>query len=447
MLATAAESHARRRAFVALGSNLGDRWAHLRTGVSYLPDVAGLSGVYETEPVGGPSQGPYLNMVAELYTEASPQDLLRAARAAEAAAARVRVERWGPRTLDVDILLVGELQITSPDLVVPHPRMWDRGFVLVPLEELAPELVAGRITEQHREGFARGPAPEREHAVIVVHEADDFRGLLDEARSKGKGVGFLPTMGALHGGHRSNIRKMAAECSFGAISIFVNPLQFGPGEDFQAYPRDLDGDLAQAEEAGADLVLVPRAMFAEEPLATVRVKRLDDILEGRRRPGHFEGVATIVTKLLALAGPCFAYFGEKDFQQLVIVRKLVEDLSLPAAVVACPTVREPDGLALSSRNRYLTPEERRAAPVLYWSLLAGKRAIEEEGTTDAEGVRSAMLEVAARERLVRLDYVAVADPTTLEEVKAVDRAVRLLVAGWVGSARLIDNVAASSGED
>ncbi|HTV11848.1 MAG TPA: pantoate--beta-alanine ligase [Acidimicrobiales bacterium] len=282
--------------------------------------------------------------------------------------------------------------------------------------------------------------------MIVVSEPDDFRALLEQARSSGKSIGFHPTMGALHGGHRANIRQMAAECDVASVSIFVNPLQFGPGEDFRSYPRDLDGDLAQAQEAGADAVLVPRAAFGEEPLTTVRVKRLGHVLEGLSRPVHFEGVATIVTRLLSIAGPCFAYFGEKDYQQLVIVRRLVEDLSLPVVVVNCPTVREPDGLALSSRNSYLSKEERRAAPALYWALLAGKRAIEEEGEKDPVEVRSAMERAVSREPLLGLDYAVVADPGSLDEVELVEGEVRLLIAGRLGKTRLIDNLKAARSE-
>ncbi len=269
---------------------------------------------------------------------------------------------------------------------------------------------------------------------------------MDQARQNGKRVGLHLTMGALHAGHRANIQRAAAECDVVAVTIFVNPLQFGPHEDFGAYPRDLAGDTAQAEEAGADIVLAPgtTAIYPEEPLVTVRVRQLADILEGRHRPGHFDGVATIVTKLLALSGPCRAYFGEKDYQQLVIVRRLVSDLSLPVEIVACPTVREPDGLALSSRNAYLGPAERVAARALYWSLLAGKRALEEEGTTRPSEVRAAMLEVAGREDLVELDYAEVVDPVTLEVPRALSGEARLLVAGRVGKARLIDNVGASA---
>ena len=284
--------------------------------------------------------------------------------------------------------------------------------------------------------------------MILAREPEELRSLLDEARRRGDTVGLHPTMGALHGGHEANIAKMAAECDTAAVTIFVNPLQFGPGEDFSSYPRDLEADLSRAERAGAGVVFAPprEAMYPEEPLVSVAVRKLADGLEGGRRPGHFDGVATVVTKLLALAGPCYAYFGEKDYQQLVIVRRLVKDLSLPAVVVACPTVRETDGLALSSRNAYLSPAERRSAPALYWALLAGKRAIDERGERGADAVREEMRDVLLREELVELDYAEVTDPGTLEALGKISGEVRLLVAARLGRARLIDNLAAGAGE-
>jgi pantoate--beta-alanine ligase len=184
-------------------------------------------------------------------------------------------------------------------------------------------------------------------------------------------------------------------------------------------------------------------MFPEEPLTTVSVRGLSEVLEGPHRPGHFDGVATIVSKLFAIAGPCSTYFGEKDYQQLLIVRRLVSDLSLPVVVVACPTVREPDGLALSSRNAYMSAEERAAAPALYWSLLAGKRAIEEQGVTSPGDVRAAMREVASREKRLQLDYAEVASPEALTAPDVISGEVRLLIAGRIGNTRLIDNVAAA----
>jgi pantoate--beta-alanine ligase len=281
--------------------------------------------------------------------------------------------------------------------------------------------------------------------VRVTEQPELLRTFLDDARSTGRRAGLVPTLGSLHGGHRSLIRRAASECDVVAVTIFVNPLQFGPSEDFASYPRDLSGDSAQAEEAGADIVLAPslEAMFPEEPLTVVSVKRISQTLEGGYRPGHLEGVATIVTKLFAIAGPCAAYFGEKDYQQLQIVRRLAQDLSLPVLVVGCPTLREADGLALSSRNSYMTPAERAAAPVLYWSLLAGKRLVEEQGVTSPAEVTAVMRDVASREGRLRLDYAEVVDPGTLAVPEVITGEVRLLIAGRIGRTRLIDNVGAT----
>ncbi len=192
--------------------------------------------------------------------------------------------------------------------------------------------------------------------VELVEQAAAWRKTLDAARANGRQVGLVPTMGALHAGHLSLIRRAAAECDVVAVTDYVNPLQFGPSEDLTSYPRDLGRDCDLASEAGAHIVFAPTTeeLWPRPPTTTVRVEGLSENLEGASRPGHFDGVATIVTKLFSLAGPCWAYFGEKDYQQLVVIRRMVADLSLPVEVIGCPTVRDPDGLALSSRNGYLT---------------------------------------------------------------------------------------------
>ncbi|HET9059932.1 MAG TPA: pantoate--beta-alanine ligase [Acidimicrobiales bacterium] len=281
--------------------------------------------------------------------------------------------------------------------------------------------------------------------MIVTTSAAHVRDLTEQTRRKGGNVGLHPTMGALHGGHIANIATMAAQCDLSVVTVFVNPLQFGPSEDFDAYPRKLEADIAVAEQAGADVVFAPSQaeMYPEPPLTRVTVAGLSERWEGEHRPGHFDGVATVVAKLFAIAGPCWAYFGEKDYQQLLVVRRMVSDLSMPVVVVPCATVREPDGLALSSRNQYLDDEARRAAPVLYWSLLAGKRAIEEQGALDGAQVRKAMLEVLQAEPLAQVGYAAVVSTSTLEPIDVVDGAARLLVAARVGAARLIDNLGAN----
>src|SRR5277367_655595 len=234
----------------------------------------------------------------------------------------------------------------------------------------------------------------------VVETAAGCREALQQARGAGHSVGLVPTMGALHAGHVSLMARARAECGTVAVSIFVNPLQFGDPEDIAHYPRTLEWDLAVCAEAGVDVVFVPsvREMYPDWPApvaTTVSVRGVSDGWEGASRPGHFDGVATVVAKLFSIAGPCRAYFGLKDFQQLAVIRRLVADLSLAAEVRGCPTVRAADGLALSSRNAYLSDAERGAAPDLYAALQAGRRAIEDDGTTDPRIVEAAMADTVA----------------------------------------------------
>jgi pantoate--beta-alanine ligase len=277
----------------------------------------------------------------------------------------------------------------------------------------------------------------------VASGRDLARGL-DATRRTGATVGLVPTMGALHAGHVSLIARAAAECDVVVVSVFVNPLQFGPAEDLTAYPRRLEADTATAGGAGAAVVFAPgeAEMYPEGFATTVHVGGITDTLEGAARPGHFDGVSTVVTKLFALTGPSRAYFGEKDFQQLQLVRVLARDLGLPVEVVGCPTVREPDGLALSSRNAYLASKERAAAPTLWRALQAGVAAVE-AGATDPDAVRAAMRAVLASEPALEPEYAEVVDPATLRVPVAVDGPARLLVAAHVGRTRLIDNVGVS----
>jgi pantoate--beta-alanine ligase len=280
--------------------------------------------------------------------------------------------------------------------------------------------------------------------VELVHTVQDVRDRHEAARAAGKRVGLVPTMGFLHDGHRSLMVAAAAECDVVTVTIFVNPLQFGPNEDLDAYPRDLEGDLALAEGAGVSLVFAPsvQEMYPDgEVLTSVRVRGLADQLEGASRPGHFDGVATVVSKLFSIAGPCRAYFGEKDYQQLQIVTRMARDLSMPVDVVPCATVREPNGLARSSRNAYLSDGEREAAGVLKRALDAGVAAIE-AGERRTDAVERRMAEVVATEPLAGLDYARVVDAASLETRDVLNGTVRLLIAARVGPARLIDNVGA-----
>jgi pantoate--beta-alanine ligase len=283
----------------------------------------------------------------------------------------------------------------------------------------------------------------------VIETAAGCRATLDSARAAGRTVGLVPTMGALHPGHISLVARAARECDVVAVSIFVNPLQFGDPADIAHYPRTLQRDLAVCAEAGAHVVFAPAVTemyptWPDPPATTVTVRGLTEKWEGASRPGHFDGVATVVAKLFAAAGPCRAYFGLKDFQQLAVVRRMASDLCLPVDIVGCPTVREPDGLALSSRNVRLSGPERRAALALSRALLAGRAAVD-AGEHSAAAVQAAMRAVTDDEPLVELDYAVAVDAGTLDEVTTVTdpSTVRLLIAATVGPVRLIDNSAAT----
>jgi len=281
--------------------------------------------------------------------------------------------------------------------------------------------------------------------VITVTTIVDLRRRLDAARAAAHRVGFVPTMGYLHAGHASLMAAARTDTDVVVTSIFVNPLQFGPAEDLAAYPRDLAGDTAVAETEGVDLLFVPSGaeMYPDGAVrTTVSVAELSAPLEGRTRPTHLAGVATVVAKLFAIVGPCRAYFGEKDFQQVAVVRQMVRDLSIPVEVVACPTMREADGLARSSRNAYLTPAERAAAPVVRRALEAGRSAVE-AGEIDPARVRATMASVIEAERLAVLDYAEVVDAATLQVVDPLVGELRLLAAVRFGKARLIDNIGAA----
>jgi pantoate--beta-alanine ligase len=254
-------------------------------------------------------------------------------------------------------------------------------------------------------------------------------------------LGLVPTMGFLHEGHLSLVREAKRECESAVVSIFVNPTQFSPTEDLSAYPRDLDKDLELLEKEETDLVWIPtpEEMYPENFQTWVTVERLTHHLEGINRPEHFRGVTTVVTKLFNAVQPQKAYFGQKDAQQSVIIRRMVKDLDMPIDIVVCPTVREPDGLAMSSRNTYLNEGERRAATVLFRSLSKATQ-LYETGERNAEKLRQSMLEVLAGEPLAEIQYVSVADLETLEEKEGEVEEALLSMAVRIGKTRLIDNV-------
>jgi len=257
----------------------------------------------------------------------------------------------------------------------------------------------------------------------------------------GKKLGLVPTMGALHEGHLSLVRESKSQCDVTAVSIFVNPLQFGPTEDFAKYPRTLERDVALLEELGVDLLFVPSVaeMYPPGARTAVEVGDLSSKLDGGSRPGHFKGVTTVLCKLFDIVRPDRAFFGQKDAAQVAVLRKMVRDLDMDAEIVVCPIVREPDGLAMSSRNAYLNAEQRQQALVLSRSLHAVKSAVD-AGERDAAKLAEAGMQAIAAEEGAKLDYFAIVDSETLEPVAEASRGTLVAVAAWVGTTRLIDNI-------
>ncbi len=281
----------------------------------------------------------------------------------------------------------------------------------------------------------------------VIRNARVMQQTVKEYLQRGSSIGFVPTMGALHGGHMSLVQRCREENDVSVVSIFVNPIQFGPSEDFSSYPRNTDDDAAKLQEAGVDILFMPGVedMYPEGFATFVEVERLSDRLCGRFRPGHFRGVATVVTKLLNIVRPSRAYFGQKDYQQALIIKQVVRDLNIETETVVCPTVREADGLAMSSRNLYLSPRERKAAAVIYRTLCRAKDMVL-GAECSLSDVKSLMEEALSAEPLVdEVEYASVFDPETLEDICSRDvtiyRKGRVLLAAAVriGRARLIDN--------
>lgn len=274
----------------------------------------------------------------------------------------------------------------------------------------------------------------------IIDTIYDLRVALREERADGRSIGFVPTMGFLHAGHESLMKESLADNDVTVVSIFVNPLQFSEGEDLGSYPVNAQGDQRLCELAGVDYLFTPNVgeMYRSVVATSVSVAGVSMLLEGRSRPTHFTGVATVVAKLFSIVGPCSAYFGAKDWQQVAVVRRMTEDLSLPVAVVDCPIVREVDGLALSSRNIYLSDDERSQAPTLHHALLAGAVLVE-SGETDPLVVEAAIEGVIASAPLALLDYVAAVQADTLTVDGPLHGDIRLLVAARFGRARLIDN--------
>jgi len=275
----------------------------------------------------------------------------------------------------------------------------------------------------------------------VVKATESVRALVKAARSAGKKVGFVPTMGDLHIGHISLIEAAVKESDFVVVSIFVNPTQFGEGEDFEKYPRPLEADLDICRKGGVDVVFAPtpEQMYPTENITWVNVEKLTETLCGESRSGHFRGVATICAKLFNIVGPDAAFFGQKDAQQAVVIKRMVADLNMPLEIVVCPTVREGEGLAVSSRNKYLTEEQKKDATLIYKSLEKCREMID-AGTTDTGQITAEMRKILSQAAPIQIEYVSIVDAESLQKLDKIIGEVLAAVAVRIGPARLIDNI-------
>lgn len=272
----------------------------------------------------------------------------------------------------------------------------------------------------------------------VIKKIDELREILKDFKKEGKSIGLVPTMGFLHNGHASLIKKAVSENDIVVVSDFVNPIQFGPNEDLEAYPRDINADSKLCEDLGADFIFNPEpSEMYHDKKAFVDIEGLSDNLCGARREGHFRGVCTVCTKLFNIVGPDRAYFGQKDAQQLSIIKKLVFDLNIPVEIVPCPIVREDDGLAMSSRNTYLSNDERKAALCLSKAIFEGEK-MAKEGSSVKE-VLEKMEEIISEEKLAKIDYISAVDLETIKDVDNFDKDTLVAIAVYIGKTRLIDN--------
>lgn len=432
---------------IALGSNLGERVGNLQSAIGLLRNAPGVSVVrtssfVETLPVGGPADQPrFFNAALVLETELPPAAVLPALLSVEQQLGRIRGERCGPRTIDLDLLLYDQQVVETPELTLPHPRMHLRRFVLAPAAEIAPDWRHPALGRSLAALLKALPPDDTDKTGLQVFtDPRAIQAKVLALRREGLLVGLVPTMGALHAGHLSLVQIARRRADRVAASIFVNPTQFGPREDFSRYPRSLDDDLAALSEEGCDLVFVPSAADMYPPGFSTYVEppAVAAPLEGVCRPGHFRGVATIVLKLFHLLPADFACFGQKDYQQLQVIRRMTQDLALPIEIVAGPTIREPDGLAMSSRNRYLSPAERQRALSISRALAQAAESVA-AGERDASRLSQRMRATLQAAGIDRIDYATIADAESLAELQSVDRPAVALIAAHVGTTRLIDN--------
>ncbi|MBL7071910.1 MAG: pantoate--beta-alanine ligase [Candidatus Omnitrophica bacterium] len=428
------------KAYVALGSNIEPRQAFLKKAIEVISARSGItlkkaSSIYNTYPLGCPLKSRFLNRVIEIETVLRPESLLAELLNIERSLGRERSVKNFPRTIDLDILFYDDLVTDEEGLVIPHPEWEKRDFLILGMNEIAPGIVHPVLNKSVSDIHNGRP-------MKIIKKAEEAYRYIDSLKSKGKRVGIVPTMGFLHEGHLSLMRRARRENDVVVVSVFVNPAQFGPREDFDDYPRDLKRDKRLMKQAGVDVVFLPETsrMYAAGHSTFINVDGTSERLCGRYRPGHFKGVATIVTKLFNIIPAHNAYFGQKDAQQAFMIRRLVGDLNIPVKIRILPIVRESDGLAMSSRNAYLSKSQRREAAVLYKSLLSAKGSIE-KGEKRANAIIEKTKKSIEENSSGKVQYISVVSTKDLKDVKILKREeILIALAVYFGKTRLIDNI-------
>jgi len=431
----------KKKAFIALGSNISPRLKFIKEALSQIETLAGVSllrqsSVYDTFPEGNfpPGSLRFLNKVVEVDTTLQPATLLEKLDGIEKKFGRNRRKKNKSRQIDLDILLFDDIILKRRNFTIPHPRAHLRDFVLFGLNEIAPEVRHPVLNERICDIFDK-------RAMKIIREPEEARKIIENLKSGKKKVSLIPTMGNLHNGHLSLIRKARQETDFVCVSIFVNPAQFGPKEDYSRYPRTFGDDIRIARKEGADLIFAPSAtrMYKSDHSTYIDVETLSDSLCGAYREGHFRGVATIVAKLLYSIPADMVYLGWKDAQQAFIIRRMVRDLNIPAGTRVLPTVRERDGLAVSSRNSFLNGSERKEAPRIYGSLCMAKKLIS-GGERNPARVAAYVKRYIKRYTRARIEYFSIVRTTDLKPVRPIKGKVLIALAVFFGKTRLIDNI-------
>lgn len=417
--------------YIGLGTNLGDRRKNIREALDLLGSlnnvkISNESSLYETQPQDCPADTPgFLNAVVEIKTSLTAIKLLKELQEIEKKLGRKRSKiRHSSRNIDLDILFYGCKKINLPNLKVPHPKITQRRFVLSPLNEVAPRMIK-RLSRD----------------IKIFRTIRGARLWIKTKKQSAKTIGLVPTMGFLHQGHLSLIRKAKKDCDVCIASIFVNPLQFSPGEDYKQYPREPALDSILSYSGGCDAVFypAPEEMYPQDYQTYINAEKMNDSLCAKSRPGHFKGVLTVVAKLFNIIQPDMAYFGQKDYQQAVLADKMAKDLNFPLKIKIMPIIRDPDGLAMSSRNSYLNKEQRQDARVIHQSMVMAEEIIK-KGEKDIMRIKSAVRGLILSKKTVRIDYIEIVCPDTLEALRELKGRALLAIAARIGKTRLIDNV-------